>query len=56
MARRPRTWNIDMRHYLDEGMLADMPTPAVDLALHLRAIVAWGISAAASRMPETNVR
>ena len=56
MARRPRTWITDMRHYLDDGMLADMPAPAEDVALHLGAIVAWVSSHAAAPMPETNVR
>jgi len=56
MTRRPRTWITDMRHYLDQGMLADMPAPAMDLALHLGAIVAWLSSHAAAPIPETNVR
>jgi len=56
MARRPRTWITDMRHYLDDGMLADMPAPAMDLALHLGAIVAWVTSHAAAPQIETNVR
>lgn len=56
MARRPRTWITDMGHYLEKGMLADMPTPAMDLALHLGSIVAWVSSHAASPRPATNVR
>lgn len=57
MARRPRTWVIDMRHYLDEdGLLAEMPPQAVDLALHCGSIVAWMSSHLAASLPETNVR
>lgn len=56
MARRPRTWITDMRHYLGDGMLADMPAPAMDVALHLGAIVAWVTSHAAAPEFETNVR
>lgn len=57
MARRPRTWTTDMRHYLDEdGLLAEMPAPALDLALHCGAIVAWVSSHLAVPLPETNVR
>jgi hypothetical protein len=55
MARRPRTWITDMGHYLEDGMLADMPAPAVDLALHLGAIVGWVSSHARVPQFETNV-
>lgn len=39
--RRARTWITDMRHYLDEhgSLPADMPGPAVNLALFLGSIV-----------------
>jgi hypothetical protein len=56
MARRPRTWITDMGHFLDGAMLADMPAPATDVALHLGAIVAWVSSHAPAPLFETNVR
>jgi hypothetical protein len=45
-----------MGHFLDEGRLGDMPAPALDVALHLGAIVAWVSSHAAAPLFETNVR
>jgi hypothetical protein len=37
------TWITDMRHFLDEDsfLVADMPAPALNLALFLGSIVAW---------------
>jgi hypothetical protein len=42
--RRPDTWIVDMRHYLDEdtGDLPEtIPAPALNLALFFGSIVAW---------------
>ena len=43
MTPRPNTYITDLRHYLDEGTgeLAEMPTPALKLAMFLASIVAW---------------
>jgi hypothetical protein len=50
------TWVTDMRHYLDaDGLIADMPGPALNLALFLRAIVAWVTSGRSAHDPQTNV-
>lgn len=40
--RVPKTYVIDIRHYLDnQGDLASMPGPAVAIALFCGSIVAW---------------
>lgn len=52
------TWITDMRHYLDgDGLLAvaDLPGPALNLALFQGSIVAWITSAAGRNNPRTNV-
>jgi len=50
------TWITDMRHYLDDGgHVADMPGPALNLALFLGSIVAWVTSHQLTRYPRTNV-
>jgi hypothetical protein len=42
MPMRPRTWVVDLRHYLDDdGDFADMPDPALAVALFMSAIVEW---------------
>lgn len=56
MRRIGNPWVTDMRHYLDEqGCLVDMPTPALNLALHFGAIVAWMTSHALVEAEPTNV-
>ncbi len=38
----PKTYVIDIRHYLDDrGELAQMPVPALAIALFCGAVVAW---------------
>ncbi len=50
------TWVTDMQHYLDEsGHVADMPRPALNLALFLGSIVAWMTSRDVKRIEWTNV-
>lgn len=50
------TWVTDMRHYLDDaGRVAEMPGPALNLALFLGAIVAWVTSGRAAGDTRTNV-
>ncbi len=47
----------DLRHYLDEdGSLPELPTPALDLAFHLGAIVAWVSRSPSEALELTNVR
>ena len=56
MRKTGDTWVADMRHYLDEeGCLGDMPTPALNLALHFGAIVAWMTSHLPVKAEPTNV-
>lgn len=46
----------DLRHFLGEdGRLPDLPAPALNLALHLGAIVAWMTAAAEGEIEITNV-
>jgi hypothetical protein len=50
------TWVTDMRHYLDEeGHLADLPGPALNLALFQGSIVSWVTSRASKNDVRTNV-
>lgn len=50
------TFITDMRHYLDEDdVLADMPNPAMNLALFLGAIVGWMTSRPLEKREHTNV-
>jgi len=50
------TWITDIRYYLDEtGNLPDIPTPAINIALHLVSIVAWMTSCRGSDVERTNV-
>jgi hypothetical protein len=49
------TWITDMRDFLDEGALADLPSPALNLVLHLGAIVAWMTSHPHDGEQRTNV-
>jgi len=42
MASRRGTYVTDLGDFLDkQGDLADLPTPALNLALHITSIVAW---------------
>lgn len=51
------TWVTDMGHFLEDRRLGqDMPTAALNLALHLGAIVAWMTSREAAGVQRTNVR
>jgi hypothetical protein len=54
---KPRTWVVDLRHYLDEdGDFADMPDAALAVALHMSAIVEWVTMAGAGQeYTQTNV-
>jgi hypothetical protein len=54
---RADTYVIDLRHYLDEtGDLADMPGPALNLAMVFAPIVAWATAHATDDdLPTTNV-
>jgi len=50
------TWITDMRHFLNgAGEIADMPGPALGLALSLGAIVAWVTSGRGAVNERTNV-
>lgn len=50
------TWITDMRHYLEDGCFSrDMPTPALNIALHLGSIVAWMTSRESTGLQRTNV-
>ncbi len=50
------TWITDLRHFLDDGDLPrHLPTPAVNLVLHLGAIVAWVTSHDTMGVQFTNV-
>ena len=51
------TWITDMRHFLDEAgsFPANMPGPALNLALFLGAIVAWVTRQGRGPFEETNV-
>ncbi len=50
------TWVTDLRHYLDDsGAIADLPGPALGLALFLGAIVAWVTSGRSAADDRTNV-
>lgn len=50
------TWVTDMKHYLDEdGYLAEMPGPALKLALFQGAIVSWVTAQLPRQIPRTNV-
>jgi len=52
----PDTWVTDLRHYLtEEGYLADLPTPTLNLALFVGSIVAWVTGHRPSDTPRTNV-
>ena len=57
MASRPKTWVVDLRHYLDEETedLADMPGPALTCAMFFASIVAWVTDHVPAGDPHTNV-
>jgi hypothetical protein len=57
MTRRPRTWVVDLRHYLDEETddLASMPGPALSCALFFTSVVAWVTDHLPAGDPHTNV-
>ena len=57
MASRPKTWVVDLRHYLDEETedLADMPGPALNCAMFFASIVAWVTDHVPAGDPHTNV-
>jgi len=50
------TWVTDMHQYLtQDGELADLGVPALNLALHQGSIVAWMTSHAPQQVERTNV-
>jgi len=50
------TWVTDIRHYLDEtGDFPELPTPALNIALHLASIIGWVTSRRVSDVERTNV-
>ena len=50
------TWITDLRHYLDHrGAMANLPGPALSLALFLGSIVAWVTSRRSPADQRTNV-
>ena len=57
MARRPYAWVVDLRHYLDAETddLADMPGPALNVAMFMTSLVAWVTDHFAAGDPHTNV-
>ena len=56
MATRRGTYVTDFRHFLDdEGDLAKMPNQALNLVLHLGAIVGWMTNQRGTDLEFTNV-
>jgi hypothetical protein len=57
MARRPRTWVVDLRHYLSEETedLAEMPGPVLNCAMFFASIVAWATDHSPAGDPHTNI-
>ena len=58
MRARPNSYVTDLRHYLDEEtgeLVADMPAPALRLAMFLASIVAWTTSHDGESGDVTNV-
>jgi hypothetical protein len=58
MTPRANTYITDLRHYLDEEtgeLAADMPAPALRLAMFLASIVAWATSQEGEEGELTNV-
>jgi hypothetical protein len=55
--RQPRTWVIDVRHYLEEDgdELSTASGPALNLALFVTSIVAWVTDHLPQGDPHTNV-
>lgn len=50
------TWITDMRHFLDEdGLMAEIPTPAMNLALFQGSIVSWMTRMPITEIEQTNV-
>lgn len=50
------TWVTDMRHYVDEeGVLAELPSSVLPLALFHGSVMAWVTSHEPGRGPTTNV-
>jgi hypothetical protein len=55
--RQPRTWVIDLRHYLEEDgdELSTVSGPALNLALFVTSIVVWVTDHLPTGDPHTNV-